>query len=71
MIIISSIDIHFPDKSAKKSSTGKSSSEYLADDMYDYTTYSYYDIETTITKYRLPQPSPYAPLKPEPAPQKK
>jgi hypothetical protein len=39
--------------------------------MYDYTAFSYYDIEVSMTKYRLPQPSSYAPSKPEPAPQKK
>ena len=39
--------------------------------MYDYTTFSYYDIETAMTKYRLPQPTSHGPLKPEAAPQKK
>lgn len=40
--------------------------------MYDYTTFSYYDIEASMTKFRLPQPSAYASLKPpESAPQKK
>ncbi len=63
----------FSDKSTSKSNTGKkSASEYLADDMYSYTTFSYYDIETSMIKYRLPQPSPNVPFKPpEPAPQKK
>jgi len=63
----------FADKSTSKSNTGKkSASEYLADDMYSYTTFSYYDIETSMTKYRLPQPSPSTPFKPpETAAQKK
>ncbi|CAF1110603.1 unnamed protein product [Adineta ricciae] len=59
------------DKSANKSGLGKSSSEYLADDMYNYTTFSYYDIEASMTSYRLPQPNPHTPLKTDPAPQKK
>ncbi|UJR23932.1 hypothetical protein I4U23_026904 [Adineta vaga] len=59
------------DKSAKKNNPGKSSSEYLADDMYNYTTFSYYDIEATMTNYRLPQPSPYTPFKTDPTSQKK
>ena len=60
------------DKSKSKGSSGKSAAEYLADDMYDYNIYSYYDIEASMTSFRLPQPSSYASLKPpEPAPQKK
>jgi hypothetical protein len=64
-ILIQLIKIYFSDKSTNKK---KSASEYLADDMYNYTTFSYYDIELSMTKYRLPQPSP---SKPEPVPQKK
>jgi hypothetical protein len=40
--------------------------------MYNYTPFSYYDMEISMTKYRLPQPSPDTPFKsPEPVPQKK
>jgi hypothetical protein len=60
--------IYFSGKSTNK---GKSGSEYLAADMYDYTPFSHYDIETTMTKYRLPQPSSFDPLKPDPPPPKK
>jgi hypothetical protein len=73
-IVIQSNDVSFfvTDKSKSKGSSGKSASEYLAADMYDYTTFSYYDMETSMTSFRLPQPSPNAPSKPpEPAPQKK
>jgi hypothetical protein len=60
------------DKSKSKGGSEKSGSEYLAADMYNYTTFSYYDIETSMTSFRLPQPSPYVSLKPpEPVPQKK
>jgi hypothetical protein len=59
------------DTSANKGSTGKPASEYLAADMYDYTPYSYYEMEESITKYRLPQPTSHPPSKPEAAPQKK
>lgn len=58
--------------SNKSTQTADSSSEYLANDYFSYNTFSYYDIEAASTKFRLPQPSSYAPLKvPEPAPQKK
>ena len=72
-ILLYSIIILFSsDKSTNNNRSGNSGSEYLAADMYDYDAFSYYEIETTMTKYRLPQPSSYAPLKPpEPAPQKK
>lgn len=40
--------------------------------MYDYTTFSYYDLEVSMVNFRRPQPSPYAPIKsPEAAAQKK
>ncbi|CAF1121808.1 unnamed protein product [Adineta steineri] len=59
------------DKSTNKDKSGKSWVEYKADDMYDYTTFSYYDLEASMTKYRLPQPSPYTPFKADSATQKK
>ncbi|CAF3822732.1 unnamed protein product [Rotaria magnacalcarata] len=55
----------------KSASQRKSDSKYLASDMYNYTVFSHYDIEASMTKYRLTQPSSHAPLKPEPSPQKK
>lgn len=36
--------------------------------MYNYTPVSYYDIEVDMTKFRLPQPSANAPMKPPPPP---
>ncbi|CAF2092992.1 unnamed protein product [Rotaria magnacalcarata] len=50
----------------KSASQRKSDSKYLASDMYNYTVFSHYDIEASMTKYRLTQPSSHAPLKPEP-----
>ncbi|CAF4533359.1 unnamed protein product [Rotaria sp. Silwood1] len=51
----------------KSPSKGQTDVKYYAADMYNYTTFSYYDIESSMTKYRLPQPS----SKPETNPQKK
>jgi hypothetical protein len=59
------------DKSASYGQTSPPSSEYLAADMYDYTIFSHYDIEATITAYRLPQPSAFEALKPDPPAPKK
>jgi hypothetical protein len=40
--------------------------------MYNYTPFSYYDMEVSIIKHRLSQPSPYVSLNPpKPAPQNK
>ncbi|CAF0981248.1 unnamed protein product [Rotaria sordida] len=55
----------------KSPSKEHSDVKYYAADMYNYTIFSYYDIETSMTKYRLPQPSSYVPFKPESNPQKK
>lgn len=49
----------------------KTSSEYLAADLYSYHVFSHYDIEVSMQKYRLPQPSASAPLKAEAPAQKK
>lgn len=54
-----------------KTQENKGKSEYLAADMYDYTTFSHYDIEASMTKFRLPQPSASSPLKIDSAGQKK
>ncbi|CAF2442734.1 unnamed protein product [Rotaria sp. Silwood2] len=53
------------------SSQRQSDGKYYAADMYNYTEFSYYDIEASMTKFRLPQPSSHASFKPEPNPQKK
>jgi hypothetical protein len=58
--------------SSDQTTTQKSSnSEYQAADLYDYTLYSHYDIEASIIKYRLPQPSAHDPLKADVSTQKK
>ncbi|CAF2442714.1 unnamed protein product [Rotaria sp. Silwood2] len=55
----------------KSPNKGQSDGKYYAADMYNYTEFSYYDIEASMTKFRLPQPSSHASFKPEPNPQKK
>ncbi|CAF0811237.1 unnamed protein product [Didymodactylos carnosus] len=42
-----------------------------AADMYNYNEYSYYDIELSMEKYRLKQPSAFDKLIPDPPPPKK
>ncbi|CAF0863923.1 unnamed protein product [Didymodactylos carnosus] len=55
-----------PPSQLSQSSTKKS--EYLAADMYDYNLYSHYDLETSMSKYRLKQPSAFDKLIPDPPP---
>ena len=58
-------------KSISKDGQRNNESEYLANDLYSYHGHTHYDIELLISRYRLPQPSPYSPLKTETVDRKK
>jgi len=50
---------------AARSDAPTDSSKYNVPDYYAHDVYSYYDIDAQAHKYRLPQPSKFAPLAPK------